>query len=449
MRPLPSLPVVSGIRSRFHNADWEARFRSEQIASTCRLLQPAVLVFLALDLLVIGGAVGRHGLTLDQPIVQLCVLIGLVLAGFGLAFRLTRERPSGGLNFALAGTLVLLIYAAPPLLLGRAERPELRFSLLEFGYAGPLLFAFTSFAILRLALLPAALLNLAGITIYATVLQAVAWFPTLDRFLHVTILSFGLVLGVLSGWIIDRLMRESFVQRELLAERERDIARERERSDALLRNILPDSIAARLKAGESPIADGPLEAGILFADLTGFTPLAARLPPPAVVALLDELFSGFDAIVARHGLEKIKTVGDAYMTAAGIPLPCADPVAAVARAALEMRDLVQSLRSTDGRLPQVRIGIDAGPVVAGVIGRAKFAYDLWGDAVNTAARMESTGEPGRIHVTARVAEQLAGRFLLTPRGEVEIKGKGRMPTCWLEGEKPGSHPDPGGQPASR
>jgi class 3 adenylate cyclase len=214
--------------------------------------------------------------------------------------------------------------------------------------------------------------------------------------------------------------------------RERDlasaiIAAERERSDRLLLNVLPEPIAERLKSGESQIADRVGEAGVLFADLVQFTALSETLAPEALVRLLDDVFTLFDGLVAEHRLEKIKTIGDAYMVASGLLGNSSDHAEHLAKTALEMQEAI-------GRRPlQLRIGIDIGPVVAGVIGRRRFIYDLWGDTVNTASRMESHGLPGTIQVTERAYRRLASTFAFRERGIVEVKGKGPIRTYLLVG----------------
>ena len=206
-----------------------------------------------------------------------------------------------------------------------------------------------------------------------------------------------------------------------------DSARAEERADNLLLNILPEPIADRLKAGETPIADQHDGVTILFIDIVGFTPLSSKLAPRELVTLLDEVFKRFDEIVDYYGLEKIKTIGDAYMAVVGAPGARKDHIRAGADAALALRDIIKGL----GDGIDVRIGIHTGPVVAGVIGRRKFIYDLWGDSVNTASRMESHGEPGKIHVSRRVRDELGGGYLFEPRGLVDIKGKGKMETFFL------------------
>jgi len=220
---------------------------------------------------------------------------------------------------------------------------------------------------------------------------------------------------------------------------EAELASEHLRSEHLLTNVLPVPVATRLKAGEETIADRVNAASVLFADIVDFTPLASRLPAEEVVALLDSVFTRLDRLVDEYGLEKIKTIGDAYMVAAGVPSPRADHAQALARFALAARDGIAEAHDPWPRL-QLRIGIASGPVVAGVIGRRRFLYDLWGDTVNTAARMESHGLPGRIQITDSTRRLLGGDFDCQERGFVTIKGKGQMRTYFLEA---GPGPDVG------
>jgi guanylate cyclase len=209
---------------------------------------------------------------------------------------------------------------------------------------------------------------------------------------------------------------------------------EQERSEALLTNVLPSSIAERLKDATGSIADHVESASILFADVVNFTPLAQRLSPAELVGTLDQLFSRFDTLVERHGLEKIKTIGDCYMAAAGVPEPCPDHARRAALLALDIRAAVAApAMGRDGL--EMRIGINSGPVTAGVIGTKRFLYDLWGDAVNTASRMESNGTPGEIQITRATYESLKDDFVCTPRGTIPVKGKGEMETWYLVGER--------------
>jgi class 3 adenylate cyclase len=212
---------------------------------------------------------------------------------------------------------------------------------------------------------------------------------------------------------------------------------EQAKAENLLLNILPRSIADRLKAESQPIADQIGSASILFADVVDFTPWSERLPPAEVVGYLNHIFSHFDELAERHGLEKIKTIGDCYMVAAGVPTPRPDHARALAFMAL---DMLEAMRIEDevghGGL-ELRIGINSGPVVAGVIGRKRFLYDLWGDAVNTASRMESHGTPGRIQITRATYELLADEFECEPRGTIAVKGKGEVEAWYLIGPRDG------------
>jgi adenylate cyclase len=210
---------------------------------------------------------------------------------------------------------------------------------------------------------------------------------------------------------------------------------EQEKSEALLVNILPGSIAARLKAADQTIADHFDATSILFADVVDFTPLSQRLSPAETVDILDRLFSHFDSLVERHGLEKIKTVGDCYMAAAGVPDPHLDHARRAALLALDMREAVATSTVAGREGLELRIGINSGPVVAGVIGRKRFLYDLWSDAVNTASRMESHGTPGEIQITRETYELLKDEFFCRPRGTIPVKGKGEMETWYLVGSR--------------
>lgn len=226
------------------------------------------------------------------------------------------------------------------------------------------------------------------------------------------------------------LLRYSIGERERASEALRV---EQHRSEGLLLNILPASIAARLKNGSVVIADDVEMVTVLFADLVGFTPFAHARPASEVVAVLNQLFSTFDELADRHGVEKIKTIGDAYMVAGGLPTPHPDHPAAIAEMALDMCDAVARFRADTGIDLAIRVGIDTGPVVAGVIGHRKFSYDVWGDTVNMASRMESHGLPSCVQVTRAVHDQLSERYELRERGTIEVKSRGPTTTYLLLG----------------
>ena len=241
------------------------------------------------------------------------------------------------------------------------------------------------------------------------------WFTT-------TMLALNVVVG---GTFVFALLA-FFAQQRLDAQ---------ERADNLLLNILPRSIAEKLKDRPQTIADQFSAASILFADVADFTPTVEKLQPAEVVGLLDQLFSRFDTLTEKYELEKIKTIGDCYMAAAGIPTPRPDHARALALLALDMLEVMRTDKAVTDLDLQLRIGINSGPVVAGVIGRKRFLYDLWGDAVNIASRMESHGTPGRIQISGATYDLLRDEFECEPRGPVAVKGKGEMDTWYLLGPK--------------
>ena len=210
---------------------------------------------------------------------------------------------------------------------------------------------------------------------------------------------------------------------------------EYEKSEALLHNIMPPAVAERLKENPEVIADSHKPVSILFADIVGFTDMASRSSAEELVKMLNNVFSRFDVLVEAEELEKIKTIGDAYMVVAGLPAGRDDHAAAIARLALAMIEATAAAARETGKHLQIRVGIHSGAVVAGVIGQRKFAYDIWGDTVNVAARMESTGVAGRIQVSPETADLLRDGFDLERRGEVDVKGKGMIETFFLTGEK--------------
>jgi adenylate cyclase len=213
-------------------------------------------------------------------------------------------------------------------------------------------------------------------------------------------------------------------------------AREHARSEALLANIFPADVAARLKSTpDAEIADAFPEASILFADMAGYTTWASDITPGEVVHFLNIIYTRFDAIVLRHGLEKIKTTGDSYMAVSGVPVARPDHASALASLALDMRDAVSGLTDLRGKPVSVRIGLASGPVVAGVVGMHKYSYDVWGDAVNMASRMETTGEAGTIHVAPSTYELLKDQFRFVARDPIHVRGKGQMQTWFLVGPK--------------
>jgi class 3 adenylate cyclase len=222
---------------------------------------------------------------------------------------------------------------------------------------------------------------------------------------------------------------------DLVAQRTRELADEKATSERLLLNVLPAPIAGRLLKGESLIVDRFDSVSVLFADIVGFTKLSSHTSPEKLVTMLNDVFSAFDRLAEQHGLEKIKTIGDAYMVVAGVPVPSDTHATAMAAMALDMLDVVSAYAAKTETELSIRIGVHTGPVVAGVIGKNKFIYDLWGDTVNTASRMESHGVPGRVHVTEQMRALLDAAFTFEDRGTIEVKGKGLMQTFLLMGRR--------------
>jgi adenylate cyclase len=247
--------------------------------------------------------------------------------------------------------------------------------------------------------------------------------PAVPEWFTSTMLALNVTVG---GTIVFTLLA-------LFARQRRDA---QARAESLLLNILPQSIVERLKVETRTIADQFSSASILFADVVDFTPLAERLPPAEVVGVLDHLFSHFDELAERHGLEKIKTIGDCYMVAGGVPSPRPDHARALALMALDMQSAMRSADEVGHLALELRIGINSGPVIAGVIGRKRFLYDLWGDAVNTASRMESHGTSGHIQITRATKELLQDEFVCEPRGAIPVKGKGEIEAWYLVGRRP-------------
>jgi class 3 adenylate cyclase len=250
----------------------------------------------------------------------------------------------------------------------------------------------------------------------------------------------GLVNSPLSHWLLlaASAMVVLFIGaialyfRSIVDTAEAELQAEKALSEELLLNILPERTAERLKAGETIIADRAESVSVLFADLVNSTPISESLPPSALVELLNSIFTPFDDLADELEVEKIKTMGDAYMVVSGLPTPREDHLEAIAEMALRMRGQLARHHHPDVGPIQMRIGIDTGPVVAGVIGRRKFSYDLWGNTVVTAARMESHGVPGKIQVTDNVEKALKDRYVFETRGSIEVKGKGLITTHFLE-----------------
>lgn len=237
------------------------------------------------------------------------------------------------------------------------------------------------------------------------------------------------VVGMFTSYALERYSRMDFLQKYVIQE-------QRDQADKLLYNVLPEQIAERLKQSSSTIAEEFTSASVLFADIVNFTPISARFGPLEVVEMLNDLFSRFDELVDEYGVEKIQVAGDGYMVAAGVPTPRPDHATVIAQLALDMLDCVRTGNFLGGKHPvEIRIGLNTGPLIGGVIGRKKYFYALWGDMVNTASRMESHGESGKIQITREMYELLKEDFECEYIGKITVKGKGRMEAWHLLGKK--------------
>jgi len=301
----------------------------------------------------------------------------------------------------------------------------------EWAYAGLMVILMFCYILSRLPFAYSAIVGVLMIAYYNVVSYGIVNDTVRELWLADSFLVSIAVIGMAAGYGLERNERLVFL-------RERQLDRARRRADELLRNTLPGSIVDRLQAGDTPpqdaqIADGLELVTVLFADLVRFTEHASRIAPHELVVVLDDVFSRFDEVCDRVGMEKIKTVGDAYMAVAGAPDPRPDHADAAALMALDILDCLDGARWPTGESIAIRVGVASGPVVAGVIGRSKFAYDLWGDTVNVASRLESHGEPGRILVSAATHGLLLGRFRFSEPTTVELKGKGPTEAWFLLG----------------
>ncbi len=252
-----------------------------------------------------------------------------------------------------------------------------------------------------------------------------------DQAISSVTLVFANVFGMIAAYQFDQGVRREFLALRLLGQ-------ERERSERLLLNVLPAAIAERLKHSPDSIADHSSEVTVLFADIVGFTAPSEKKSPQDLVRLLDLIFSEFDVLAEKHGLEKIKTIGDAYMAAAGLPMPRANHAIAAMAMARDMLATVSRIAAETGETLALRIGLNSGPVVAGVIGRKKFIYDLWGDTVNTASRLETASEANRVNISAQTHELVRGHFVCEYRGKIAAKGKGDIDMYFVVGEVGGA-----------
>jgi adenylate cyclase len=407
----------------------ERDFQAELAASNGPQLRVGLVTGIALWL--VGAVLIPATLAVDVvPVVGLClVMAALNLAGLvALRWETTLDRQQAA-GLALNATSAVAVLALSEAV-GVSE---------TLAAPAILLIAIFAFVVLRLRFVFA-------LVAAATYLVGFAVIISIHRepvaVLQVFLVAAGVIVGLGATLRLERGARDVYAQRRIIERQAADLAQARATSDRLLLNVLPARIAERLAAGETTIADWFDDATVLFADLVEFTRLAARLEPVATRDLLDRLFTAFDALTERHGLEKIKTMGDAYMAVGGVPEPSADHPGRAVALGLDLLDLVARI-GTELALPlDLRIGIHTGPVIAGVVGTQRFSYDLWGDTVNVASRLQSLGIPGTLQLSEATWRRVRDGVRATPREPIELKGVGRMAT-FLVARRDAAQPSPG------
>jgi class 3 adenylate cyclase len=424
--PTPPARGVAASRwtLRFHGPELERAFLDDYLRVVRTPIRVAHL--LGIGMWLFWGLIVRRFLVDELSFdltVRFFVLIPILLIGLATTFL-----PGWSRFFQLEVFLAVLCTGIAWIVYS-GSLTEIPF---DYGYVGLILIMTFSYTLVRLHFVPVVAASAILVALYVGFSLRAGVNPD-----HLALATFYLgsflVLGAIASYTLERSNRLLFI-------RERDLDLERARSDSLLHNILPRAIIDRLKARrqsatEVHIADGLDEVTVLFVDMEGFTGESARTPPAALVDALNQLFTRFDEIADRCGLEKIKTVGDAYMAVAGAPEPRVDHAEAAAEMALAVQVTLADTRWPSGQPIRARVGIASGPAVAGVIGQRKFAYDLWGDTVNLASRLESHGEPGMILVSETTAQRLTDRYSFGPSRLIDLKGKGPTMARFLLGRR--------------
>jgi class 3 adenylate cyclase len=418
---------LARLRLRFRDAALEAAFQEDRFHLNIGNVRFAFLAGIGLwigwGVLLRPYILALSDRRLDTMI-RFGVFIPILVIGFALSYTRLFSRIWEWMSFAIAvTTIVVWVYYASHVLTLPAE----------YGYVGVILITAFTYSLLRLRFILVVLITVVGIAAYLPYAFTARYIVDVSRVLATLYLvSFG-VLGALAAYWMERFARELFI-------RERQLDHERQRSDGLLLNILPQAVVEQLKAtpGER-IAQALDEVSVIFVDAVGSTEQAARSSAEEFAVTLDALFRRFDEIADRHGLEKIKTIGDAYMAVAGAPVPMTHHAEAAVAMALEILEESKTVAWPSGDPITMRGGVATGPAVAGVIGERKFAYDVWGDTVNVASRLEEHAMPGQILVSQRTAADVGDLCRFGPAQVVDIKGKGPTPVCALLGPRASSN----------
>jgi class 3 adenylate cyclase len=411
------------LRLRFRDPALELAFRDDRFRNNVGNIRFAFVAGIALWI-AWGLILQPHILALSDrrldTVMRYGVFIPMLLIAFGLTYTRFFRRIWQGLSVVVAGTTILLwVYYVSHIFTLPAE----------YGYVGVILITAFTYTLLRLRFLLVVLVTVIGIGAYLPYAFTAPYIVDASRVLAALFLvSFG-VLGGLAAYRLERFSRQVFLH-------ERQLDEERERSDRLLLNILPQAIVEQLKtASGRRIAQAFDQVSVLFVDAVGSTEQGARSSPEEFAAALDELFRRFDHVADRRGLEKIKTIGDAYLAVAGAPVPKADHAEAAVAMALDVLTEAREVRWPSGDPIMVRAGVASGPAVAGIIGYRKFAYDVWGDTVNLASRLHECAKPGQVLVSEETAGQLRDRYAFESTHVMDLKGKGPTPARVLVGRK--------------
>jgi class 3 adenylate cyclase len=412
---------LARLRLRFPDPALESAFRADRIHFNLGSIRFAFMAGIALWV-AWGFLLRPHMLALSDQrldmVIRYGVFIPMLVGGFALSYTSLFRRIWEWVSVAIAViTIVVWVYYTSNVLTLPAE----------YGYIGVILITAFTYSLLRLRFILVVLITGVGIAAYLPYAYTARYIVDVSRVLATLyLISFG-ILGGLAAYQMERFTRQLFV-------RERQLDQERQRSDGLLLNILPPAVIEQLKASSGErVADAFEEVSVVFVDAVGSTAQAARSSPSEFAGALDALFRRFDELADRLGLEKIKTIGDAYMAVAGAPVPASDHAASAVAMVLEILADCQKDRWPSGDPIVMRGGVATGPAVAGVIGERKFAYDVWGDTVNLASRLEEHAAPGQVLVSEQTATAVMDRFALGPVRILDIRGKGQTPVRALLG----------------
>ena len=415
---MPNGAAFGRLSTNFIDAAEEKRFRSSRAPAELRDIRATLGLFIA-----INSSFAPLDLVLFDQDLTLLLMLRLLLVNGVLAILLALSfTPWGRRRFNLlavaAVSFYIVFYAA----------------FFAIGEAPAIFISGTAMLVLGVYMIAPLRYGVAIALGWSTTILSFALVFALDLMsLQLFIVLVGELVainavGMFALYRLGRLHRQDFHNLS-------QITAERSRYHDLLVRILPAGIAERMRGGEQHIADRYDEAGVLFVDIVGFTRMSAELEPEEIVTLLERIFAYFDELVDKHGLEKIKTIGDAYLVAAGLPEPRADYAEAIADFALDLQKTAHGLSGPDGNHVEIRIGFHCSPLIAGVIGESRFLYDMWGDTVNVASRMESLCAPGKIQASDAARDILADKFTFELRGSVEVKSRGDMQTWWLTGRR--------------